>query len=145
MRSASRAATSRAGVEPLAVRALDHLVLTVRDLEATRRFYVEGLGLAWVEFAPGRFALGFGRQKINLHVAGKEFEPKAAVPIPGSADFCLLVDEPPMTVAARLEALGFPPILGPVPRTGAVAPLESVYLRDPDGNLVEIAREASQG
>lgn len=119
--------------------ALDHLVLTVRDLAATRRFYVVGLG--WTEFAPGRFALAFGRQKINLHEAGREFEPKAALPTPGSADLCFLVDEPPMAIAARMAALGYPPISGPVRRTGAVAPLESVYLRDPDGNLIELGRE----
>jgi catechol 2,3-dioxygenase-like lactoylglutathione lyase family enzyme len=121
--------------------ALDHLVLTVRDLAATRRFYVDGLGLGWTEFAPGRFAFTFGRQKINLHEAGREFEPKAALPTPGSADLCFLVDEPPMAIAARLAALGYPPISGPVRRTGAMAPLESVYFRDPDGNLVELSRE----
>jgi catechol 2,3-dioxygenase-like lactoylglutathione lyase family enzyme len=129
----------------MAVLALDHVVLTVRDLEATRRFYCDGLGLRWTEFGEGRFALAFGRQKINLHPAGREIEPKAARPTPGSADLCFLVDEPPAVIAGRMAALGHPPILGPVLRTGAVAPLESVYLRDPDGNLVELARELSPG
>lgn len=125
--------------------ALDHLVLTVRDLEATRRFYCEGLGLRRTVFGEGRFALAFGRQKINLHEAGRAFEPEAASPTPGSADLCFLVDEPPSAIAARMAALGYPPILGPVARTGAVAALESVYLRDPDGNLVELACELSGG
>lgn len=127
------------------IRALDHLVLTVRDPAATRRFYCDGLGMRWTEFGAGRLALAFGRQKINLHPAGHEIEPKAALPTPGSGDLCLLTDEPLDAVAARLAALGFPVLLGPVPRTGAVAPLVSVYFRDPDGNLVEVSREEGPG
>lgn len=117
----------------------------VRDLEATRRFYCLGLGLRWTVFGEGRFALAFGRQKIDLHEAGRPFEPVPALPTPGSADLCFLVDEPPAAIAARMAALGYPPILGPVARTGATAALESVYRRDPDGNLVELAREAPNG
>jgi catechol 2,3-dioxygenase-like lactoylglutathione lyase family enzyme len=123
----------------LPVTSLDHLVITIRDAAATRRFYVEGLGMTWTTFEPGREALAFGRQKFNIHHAGREVEPKALVPAPGSVDVCLLIDEPLEAVTARLTALGFPPLLGPVPQTGAVAALTSIYFRDPDGNLVEIA------
>lgn len=118
---------------------LDHLVLTVRDLDATVRFYVEGLGMRLKTFDAGRTALHFGSHKINLHVAGREFEPKAAHPTPGSADLCFLTDRALGEVRERLESLGFPIIEGPVPRTGATGPLLSIYLRDPDGNLIEIA------
>ena len=119
---------------------LDHLVLTVRDLEATVRFYVEGLGMELRAFGDGRYALHFGAQKINLHVAGHEFEPKAAVPTPGSADLCFLTERPLAEIGARLAALGCPVIEGPVARTGATGPILSIYTRDPDGNLIEIAR-----
>ena len=119
---------------------LDHLVLTVRDLDATVRFYGEGLGMELREFAEGRKALHFGRQKINLHLAGREFEPKAAQPTPGSADLCFLTEHPLAEVSARLASLGYPVIEGPVARTGATWPIRSIYVRDPDGNLVEIAR-----
>jgi catechol 2,3-dioxygenase-like lactoylglutathione lyase family enzyme len=120
---------------------LDHLVLTVRDLDATVRFY-EGLGMRLEAFGEGRLALHFGAQKINLHAAGREFEPKAARPTPGSADLCFLTEAPLGRVAARLAALGHPVTLGPVARTGATGPLTSLYTRDPDGNLIEIARPA---
>jgi catechol 2,3-dioxygenase-like lactoylglutathione lyase family enzyme len=119
---------------------LDHLVLTVRDLEATTRFYVEGLGMELREFGAGRLALHFGSQKINLHLVGQEFEPKAARAVPGSADLCFLTDRPLAEITARLETLDVPIIEGPVPRTGATGPITSVYARDPDGNLIEIAR-----
>jgi catechol 2,3-dioxygenase-like lactoylglutathione lyase family enzyme len=124
----------------MAVYALDHLVLTVRDMLATRRFYVDGLGLTEVTFEGGRRALQTGAQKINLHQAGQEFEPKAAIPTPGSGDICLLTSESLTAVADRMAGLGYPVELGPVLRTGATAPLESLYFRDPDGNLVEVAR-----
>jgi catechol 2,3-dioxygenase-like lactoylglutathione lyase family enzyme len=122
------------------IESLDHLVLTVRDLDATARFYVEGLGMRLETFEGGRHALHFGAQKINLHVAGREFEPKAAHPVPGSADLCFLTGRPLAEIGARLEALGHPIIEGPVARTGAAGPITSIYTRDPDGNLIEIAR-----
>jgi catechol 2,3-dioxygenase-like lactoylglutathione lyase family enzyme len=123
---------------------LDHLVLTVRDLGATVRFYVEGLGMELREFDGGRKALHFGNQKINLHVAGNEFEPKAARATPGSADLCFLTERPLAEMTRRLETLGFPLIEGPVARTGATGPMTSIYTRDPDGNLIEIARLLEQ-
>jgi catechol 2,3-dioxygenase-like lactoylglutathione lyase family enzyme len=119
---------------------LDHLVLTVRDLEATIRFYRDGLGMELRTFDEGRKALHFGRQKINLHLAGHEFEPKAALPTLGSADLCFLAADPLDAVAERLARLGWPVIEGPVARTGAAGPLTSIYVRDPDHNLIEIAR-----
>jgi catechol 2,3-dioxygenase-like lactoylglutathione lyase family enzyme len=121
------------------ITSLDHLVLTVRDLDATVRFYVDGLGMRLVSFGEGRHALHFGTQKINLHVAGREFEPKSATPTPGSADLCFLVDEALEVLARRLPAFGHPVIEGPVERTGATGPIVSIYLRDPDGNLIELA------
>jgi len=122
------------------IEGLDHLVLTVRDLDATVRFYVEGLGMRLETFGARRKALHFGNQKINLHVAGREFEPKAAQPTPGSADLCFLTDRPLAEVGGRLEALGHPIIEGPVARSGATGAIMSIYARDPDGNLIEIAR-----
>ncbi len=124
----------------MSVRGLDHLVLTVRDLAATRRFYVDGLGLCHERFGDGRHALRCGHQKLNLHPVDREILPRAAHPLPGSADFCLLTEETLETVAARMEALGHPVLEGPVPRTGAAGPVLSLYFRDPDGNLVEVAR-----
>ena len=122
------------------ISSLDQLVLTVGDLDATARFYVAGLRMELRAFDEGRTALHFGCQKINLHVAGREFEPKAAHPTPGSADLCFLTERPLAEVSERLAALGHPVILGPVARTGATGPIRSIYARDPDGNLVEIAR-----
>ncbi|MEZ5932954.1 MAG: VOC family protein [Alphaproteobacteria bacterium] len=123
------------------ITSLDHLVLTVRDLEATLRFYCDGLGMEARRFGPNqeRVALHYGAQKINLHEVGKEFEPKAERPTPGSGDLCFLADQPVDQVKVRLEAAGLPVIEGPVKRTGAVGELLSIYLRDPDGNLIEIA------
>jgi catechol 2,3-dioxygenase-like lactoylglutathione lyase family enzyme len=121
---------------------LDHLVLTVRDLDATVRFYRDGLGMRLETFGEGRKALHFGSQKINLHVAGREFEPKATRPTPGSADICFLTERPLAEVRAHLAAQGHPVLEGPVERTGAEGPIFSIYVRDPDGNLIEIARRA---
>jgi len=121
------------------VSAIDHLVLTVRDVEATCRFYERVLGMAVVTFGEGRRALHFGRQKINLHQAGQEFSPHARHPRPGSADLCLLADQPLAELTAHVQACGVEIVEGPVPRTGALGPIESVYLRDPDGNLIEIS------
>lgn len=120
------------------IRSLDHLVLTVADIDRACAFY-EALGMTRATFAGGRVALAFGDQKINLHRQGAEFEPKAARPTPGSADLCFLVDGPMDAVQAALAARGLAVMEGPVRRTGARRPLLSVYLRDPDGNLVELA------
>jgi len=105
---------------------LDHLVLTVRDLDATVRFYRDGLGMRLEIFGEGRNALHFGSQKINLHVAGREFEPKAMRPTPGSADLCLLTERPLAEIGDRLAALGHPVLEGPVGRTGAQGPIVSI-------------------
>jgi catechol 2,3-dioxygenase-like lactoylglutathione lyase family enzyme len=123
---------------------LDHLVLTVARIDATAVFYRDGLGMELRGFGERgeRRALHFGAHKINLHVAGRELEPKALHPTPGSADLCFLIDQPLEVVARRLEALGHPVIEGPVERTGATGPIVSIYVRDPDGNLIEIARRA---
>ena len=122
---------------------LDHLVLTVRDVAATCRFYQAALGMRREEFGAGRVALHFGRQKINLHPAGGEFEPKAAAPLPGSADLCFITEAPLEEVMAHLESEGVALLLPPSPRTGATGPIRSVYLRDPDGNLIEISNYQS--
>ena len=118
---------------------LDHLVLTVRSIEATCAFYAGVLGMEVVTIGQGRKALGFGSQKINLHERGKEFEPKAAQPTPGSADLCFLTDALLSEVIGHLNSLGVPILEGPVARTGAVGPLRSVYFRDPDANLIEVS------
>ena len=118
---------------------LDHLVLTVRDLAATLDFYTRALGMTEETFGDGRKALRFGRQKLNLHEAGREFEPKAAAPAPGSADLCFITEAPLAQVVAHLEACGVPLLLPPSPRTGALGPMQSIYLRDPDDNLIEIS------
>ena len=117
---------------------LDHLVLTVRDMQATIDFYGNVLGLAVLSFGENRKALSLGEQKINLHVAGEEFLPCAARPTPGSADFCLIVEQPVEEVVEHLKRHGVIIECGPVRRQGTLYPLMSVYIRDPDGNLVEI-------
>jgi catechol 2,3-dioxygenase-like lactoylglutathione lyase family enzyme len=121
--------------------ALDHLVLTVADIDATVAFY-ERVGMRREAFGGGRVALRFGHQKINLHLAGAEIAPHARVPAPGSADICLLIDVPVEQAARELTAAGVEIELGPVDRTGAEHPIRSLYLRDPDGNLVELAQPA---
>ena len=118
---------------------LDHLVLTVADIDATVRFYVDVLGMEKAVFGEGRVALTFGRQKINLHRKGAEFEPKAHLPTPGSADLCFIAETPLEQVIAELRARNVAIELGPVERTGATGRMISVYLRDPDGNLIEIS------
>jgi catechol 2,3-dioxygenase-like lactoylglutathione lyase family enzyme len=118
---------------------LDHLVLTVADIDRTVDFYTRVLGMRAETFGEGRRALRFGRQKINLHQAGREFEPKASRPVPGSADLCFVTDVPLEEVQQHLAACGVPVEEGPVDRTGAVGPIRSVYLRDPDANLLEVS------
>ena len=120
---------------------LDHLVLTVADLEATIDFYTRVLGMQVVTFGAGRKALAFGNQKINLHQAGREFEPKAERPTPGSADLCFIVVTPLAEVIAHLQAQQVAIVEGPVQRTGATGPIRSVYLRDPDQNLIELSNQ----
>jgi catechol 2,3-dioxygenase-like lactoylglutathione lyase family enzyme len=118
---------------------LDHLVLTTPDLERCIDFYSRVLGMTLETFGAGRKALRFGAQKINLHEAAREFEPKADRPTPGALDLCFVADRPLDEVIARLEALGAPIVEGPVRRTGATGPIRSIYLRDPDRNLIEIS------
>ena len=118
---------------------IDHFVLTVKDVEATCAFYARVLGMEPVTFAGGRRGLAFGRQKINLHRAGHEYEPKARTALPGTGDFCLVTRVPLDAVIAHLAACGVAIELGPVPKTGATGPIRSVYFRDPDGNLVEVS------
>lgn len=129
-------ATSKGGVE---VRSLDHLVLTVADVAATEAFYARVMGMTPVAFAGGRRALAFGSQKINLHQAGREFEPKAKRPTPGSGDLCFIVETPLEQVVAHLAREGVAIVEGPVEKTGATGLLRSVYFRDPDGNLIELS------
>jgi catechol 2,3-dioxygenase-like lactoylglutathione lyase family enzyme len=112
------------------IESIDHLVLTVRNLDATIAFY-ERLGMRHVVFGEGRHALVFGSQKLNLHPAEGRIEPRAAVATPGSADLCFLVDE--------LDPAGLEVVEGPVERDGARGPIRSIYVRDPDGNLVELS------
>ncbi len=122
---------------------LDHLVLTVADIEATCAFYQRVLGMEVVTFGAGRKALAFGVQKINLHQAGREFEPKAQRPTPGSADLCFLTSVPLAEVQNHLVACGVTVTEGPVQRTGAQGPILSVYFRDPDLNLIEVSNQIS--
>jgi catechol 2,3-dioxygenase-like lactoylglutathione lyase family enzyme len=125
--------------EPVSITGLDHLVLTVSDIDRTIGFYQRVLGMRPVTFGGGRHAVAFGASKINLHRAGQEIAPHAARPAPGSADVCLITAAPPQQVLAHLGAHGVSAELGPVPRTGARGPITSIYLRDPDRNLIEIA------
>lgn len=118
---------------------LDHLVLTVASIDATCAFYSKVLGMEVETFEGGRKALSFGRQKINLHQRGQEFEPKARCPTPGSADLCFIAETPIEDVVAHLGVCGIPIEEGPVARTGAVGPMISVYFRDPDHNLIEVS------
>ncbi|MBC3926872.1 VOC family protein [Undibacterium sp. CY21W] len=118
---------------------IDHIVLTVADIDVTCQFYSQVLGMDVVTFGEGRKALTFGQQKLNLHQAGKEFEPKASRPTPGSVDICLISETPLNQVVNELEAAGVKVTEGPIQRTGATGPIVSVYFRDPDHNLIEIS------
>jgi catechol 2,3-dioxygenase-like lactoylglutathione lyase family enzyme len=118
---------------------LDHLVLTVKSIEATVSFYTEILGMDKETFGEGRVALKFGSQKINLHEYGKEFEPKANCPTPGSADICFITNMPIQVALEEVKAKDITIIEGIVSRTGAAGPIESFYFRDPDENLIEVS------
>lgn len=118
---------------------LDHLVLTTVDAAACRDFYIRVLGLREETFGNGRIAFRFGNQKINVHVRGREFEPKAHLPVPGSLDLCFIASTHLDDVIAHLEKQAWPITEGPVQRTGAIGPIRSVYVRDPDLNLIEIS------
>jgi catechol 2,3-dioxygenase-like lactoylglutathione lyase family enzyme len=118
---------------------LDHFVLTVRDIDVTIGFYQTVLGMTPVTFGAGRKALSFGQSKINLHPADAPIVPHANHPVPGSADLCFITSEPIESVMDHLRNCDVPLEDGPVPRTGALGPITSVYLRDPDGNLIEVS------
>lgn len=123
---------------------IDHLVLTVQDIDRTIAFYVGVLGMTETTFGSGRKALTFGASKLNLHQRGRELEPKALTPTPGSADLCLIVDQPIDRVVAELTSAGVPIEEGPVARTGAQGPIVSVYVRDPDDNLIELSNYSTE-
>jgi len=118
---------------------LDHLVLTVQDMDASIDFYTRVMGFEAVAFGEGRKALAFGRQKINLHPASAPLKPHALAPTPGSADLCFISATPLDVVLAELATAGVAVEAGPVPRTGAMGPITSVYFRDPDQNLIEVS------
>jgi catechol 2,3-dioxygenase-like lactoylglutathione lyase family enzyme len=123
------------------VQRIDHVVLTVADLDRTLAFYERVLGMTPVSFGGGRRALAFGDQKLNLHQAGREFEPKAGRPTPGAIDLCFTTDVPLDEVAAHLRAQSVVIEHGPVDKVGARSALRSLYFRDPDGNLIEVSNE----
>ena len=120
------------------VKRIDHLVLTVADIERSVEFYSRVMGMRRVEFGEGRIALAFGAQKINLHQRGREFSPRAGQVQAGSADLCFVIEEPVESALEELRAQGVEIIEGPVPRTGAEGRIVSVYFRDPDLNLIEV-------
>jgi len=122
---------------------LDHIVLTTAHTEQCIDFYTRVLGMKFERFGEGRMALKFGGQKINLHEKGREFAPRATLAAPGTLDVCFIATLPLKEVIARLVEAGVPIIEGPVAKTGARGPIRSVYVRDPDGNLVEISEQAA--
>ncbi len=124
---------------PIEIQSLDHLVLTVRDVDASCDFYERVLGMSRVTFGDGRLALKFGRQKINLHHYPSPRALVADTPLPGTGDLCFITETPIPEVEAHLEACGVEIISGPIERSGAEGPILSLYCRDPDGNLIEIA------
>ena len=127
----------------IAIDRIDHVVLTVFDIPRTLDFYSRVLGMKEVTFAGGRKGLEFGRNKLNLHQAGHEFEPKALKPVPGAIDLCFITETPLEKVIGHLQASGVAIIEGPVAKTGAIGALLSVYFRDPDGNLIEVSNYVS--
>ena len=128
---------------------LDHLVLTTANAAACIDFYTRVMGMYLETFTGGtppveRQAFRFGSQKINLHLKGKEFEPKALIPTPGALDLCFIASRPLVEVIGHVQACDWPIVEGPVQRTGATGPILSIYLRDPDGNLIEISEIINQ-
>ncbi len=121
---------------------IDHIVLTVKDIDVTVKFYESVLGMVVETFGEGRIALKFGNQKINLHKHGQEFEPKANKPVPGSEDLCFITETELEVAMAHVKSKGLDILEGPVPRTGATGSIISFYFRDPDGNLIEVANYA---
>jgi len=121
---------------------LDHIVLTTAHTEQCIDFYTRVLGMKFERFGESRMALKFGGQKINLHEKGREFSPRATLAAPGTLDVCFIAALPLKEVIARLVAAGVPIVEGPVAKTGATGPIRSVYVRDPDGNLLEISEQA---
>ncbi|MBJ5464046.1 VOC family protein [Salmonella enterica subsp. enterica serovar Derby] len=119
---------------------IEHLVLTVSDISTTIRFYEEVLGFSAVTFKQNRKALIFGAQKINLHQQEMEFEPKASRPTPGSADLCFITSTPINDVVSEILQAGISIVEGPGERTGATGEIMSIYIRDPDGNLIDISQ-----
>ena len=128
----------------LRITAIDHIVLTVANISAACTFYKRALGLEIIEFDNGRKALRAGRQKINLHAEGREFSPHALRPTSGSADLCLITQEPLAEWLRHFQTLGIDLVDGPIPQTGALGRMESIYVRDLDGNLIEVASYLSQ-
>ena len=121
---------------------MDHIVLTVQDPLKTARFYESVLGMTVEIYGENRLAVTFGKQKINLHPQGKEFEPKAAAPKSGSGDLCFITDTPLKDAMAHVQSMDIVIIEGPVERSGAAGPINSFYFRDLDGNLIEVANRA---
>ncbi len=121
------------------ITAIDHIVLTVADIDKTVRFYEAVLGMVAERFGEGRIAMKFGNQKINLHQHGHEFEPKAEHPVPGSEDLCFITETRLEDAVEHVKSLGVEIIQGPIARTGATGPLLSFYFRDPDNNLIEVS------
>ena len=120
---------------------LDHLVLTANDIDKTITFYTEVLGMELVQTDVERKSLRFGNQKINLHKAGQEISPHAKHPLPGTADLCFVTETPMQQVIEHLNSYKITIIDGPAERTGTTGPLLSIYIRDPDGNLIEISNQ----
>ena len=118
---------------------IDHLVITVKDINKTIRFYESVLGMEKEMFGEGRVSLKFGNQKINVHQKGNKFEPRAKIPTPGSADLCFITDTEISQTIEHIKSKGIEIIEGPVERTGAEGPILSIYFRDPDSNLIEVA------
>ncbi len=124
---------------PIIIDRIDHMVLTVADIDATCEFYGRVLGMEKAVFAEGRVALGFGKQKINLHPAQNPYTPRANNAVTGAGDLCLITETPLDDVIQHLQAEGVEIIEGPVAKTGATGPITSVYFRDPDENLIEVS------